>query len=66
MHCKRRGKRTSFYTKKVGKVDIHHASFNGIVLSLFSTIDCFITKIENDQFVMQTNVQDNMDYIGGE
>lgn len=28
VQCKRRGKRTSFYTKEVGKVDIHPASVN--------------------------------------
>lgn len=28
VQCKRRGKRTAFYTKEVGKVDIHPASVN--------------------------------------
>lgn len=28
LQCKRRGKRTAFYTKEVGKVDIHPASVN--------------------------------------
>lgn len=28
VHCKRRGKRTAFYTKEVGKVDIHPGSVN--------------------------------------
>ncbi|KAG5052412.1 hypothetical protein JHK87_004610 [Glycine soja] len=33
VQCKRRGKRTAFYTKEVGKVDIHPASVNaGIYL----------------------------------
>ncbi|KAL0344834.1 UNVERIFIED_CONTAM: DExH-box ATP-dependent RNA helicase DExH1 [Sesamum radiatum] len=31
VQCKRRGKRTAFYTKEVGKVDIHPASVNASV-----------------------------------
>ncbi|XP_051149601.1 DExH-box ATP-dependent RNA helicase DExH1 [Andrographis paniculata] len=31
VQCKRRGKRTAFYTKEVGKVDIHPASVNAAV-----------------------------------
>ncbi|KAF8396362.1 hypothetical protein HHK36_017979 [Tetracentron sinense] len=31
VQCKRRGKRTAFYTKEVGKVDIHPASVNARV-----------------------------------
>lgn len=31
VQCKRRGKRTAFYTKDVGKVDIHPSSVNAFV-----------------------------------
>jgi ATP-dependent RNA helicase DHX36 len=31
IQCKRRGKRTAFYTKDVGKVDIHPSSVNAFV-----------------------------------
>lgn len=35
VQCKRRGKRTAFYTKELGKVDIHPGSVNARV-NLFS------------------------------
>jgi len=31
VQCKRRGKRTAFYTKDVGKVDIHPSSVNAFI-----------------------------------
>ncbi|XP_022765790.1 DExH-box ATP-dependent RNA helicase DExH1-like [Durio zibethinus] len=38
VQCKRKGKRTAFYTKEVGKVDIHPASVNaGFITSLCLT-----------------------------
>lgn len=60
VQCKRRGKRTAFFTKEVGKVDIHPASVNAGVHSLPLPYMVYSEKVKTSSIYIRdsTNISD--------
>ncbi|XP_074264204.1 DExH-box ATP-dependent RNA helicase DExH1 isoform X2 [Silene latifolia] len=60
VQCKRRGKRTAFYTKEVGQVDIHPASINAGVHSFPLPYMVYSEKVKTTSIYIRdsTNISD--------
>ncbi|KAK9668631.1 hypothetical protein RND81_13G073300 [Saponaria officinalis] len=60
VQCKRRGKRTAFYTKEVGQVDIHPASVNAGVHSFPLPYMVYSEKVKTSSIYVRdsTNISD--------
>ncbi|KAH9607253.1 hypothetical protein KSS87_014411 [Heliosperma pusillum] len=60
VQCKRRGKRTAFYTKEVGQVDIHPASVNAGVHSFPLPYMVYSEKVKTTSIYIRdsTNISD--------
>ncbi|XP_026425947.1 DExH-box ATP-dependent RNA helicase DExH1-like isoform X1 [Papaver somniferum] len=60
VQCKRRGKRTAFYTKEVGKVDIHPASVNAGINSFPLPYMVYSEKVKTTSIYIRdsTNISD--------
>ncbi|KAM7255732.1 hypothetical protein ACFE04_008630 [Oxalis oulophora] len=60
VQCKRRGKRTAFYTKEVGKVDIHPSSVNAGVNSFPLPYMVYSEKVKTSSIYIRdsTNISD--------
>ncbi|KAF6156015.1 hypothetical protein GIB67_035372 [Kingdonia uniflora] len=60
VQCKRRGKRTAFYTKEVGKVDIHPASVNAGVHLFPLPLMVYSEKVKTTSIYIRdsTNISD--------
>ncbi|KAK6944129.1 Helicase-associated domain [Dillenia turbinata] len=60
LQCKRRGKRTAFYTKEVGKVDIHPASVNAGVYLFPLPYMVYSEKVKTTSIYIRdsTNISD--------
>lgn len=60
VQCKRRGKRTAFFTKEVGKVDIHPASVNAGVFLFPLPYMVYSEKVKTTSIYVRdsTNISD--------
>ncbi|KAI0513645.1 hypothetical protein KFK09_009675 [Dendrobium nobile] len=60
IHCKRRGKRTAFYSKDVGKVEIHPSSVNARIHSFPLPYMAYSEKVKTTSIFIRdsTNISD--------